>query len=77
MKKISTPNQSILKNLLTDNERYVVYYSFGLLTKDPLSLSETANRMGIGKETVRRIKIRAINKLKESPEVRELFKDFI
>ncbi|MBT4795250.1 MAG: RNA polymerase subunit sigma, partial [Candidatus Marinimicrobia bacterium] len=55
----------------------VIYLYFGFLPKKPMSLAEIAKFTGRGKETVRRIKIRAIDKLKENPEVRELFKDFI
>ena len=77
MSKIHIPNQETLENLLDTDERLVIYLYFGFLPKEPMSLAEIAKFTGKGKETVRRIKIRAINKLKESPEVLELFKDYI
>jgi DNA-directed RNA polymerase sigma subunit (sigma70/sigma32) len=77
MSEIHIPNQETLENLLDTDERLVIYLYFGFLPKEPMSLAEIAKFTGKGKETVRRIKIRAINKLKESPEVLELFKDYI
>ena len=77
MSEIHIPNQETLENLLDTDERLVIYLYFGFLPKEPMSLAEIAKFTGKGKETVRRVKIRAINKLKESPEVLELFKDYI
>mgnify|MGYP003970648161 CR=1 FL=1 len=77
MSEIVIPNQKAIENILDTDERLVIYLYFGFLPKKPMSLAEIAKFTGRGKETVRRIKIRAIDKLKENPEVRELFKDFI
>ena len=77
MNKKVIPNKADLKSLLTDMEREVFYLSFGFLQYEPMSLTEVAKFTGKSKETVRRIKVSLINKLKESPEVRELFKDYI
>ena len=77
MSEIFIPNQKAIENILDTDERLVIYLYFGFLPKKPMSLAEIAKFTGRGKETVRRIKIRAIDKLKENPEVRELFKDFI
>ena len=71
------PNKATLENLLTDKEREIFYFSFGFLQYEPMSLTEVAKFTGKSKETVRRAKVKVINKLKENPEVRELFKDFI
>jgi len=71
------PNKATLENLLTDKEREIFYLSFGFLQYEPMSLTEVAKFTGKSKETVRRAKVKVINKLKENPEVRELFKDFI
>ena len=70
-------NKADLESLLTDKEREVFYLSFGFLQYEPMSLTEVAKFTGKSKETVRRTKVSLINKLKESPEVRELFKDYI
>jgi len=77
MSEIFIPNQKAIEGLLDADERLIIYLYFGLLPKEPMSLAEIAKFTGKGKETVRRIKIRAIDKLKENPEVLELFKDFI
>ena len=77
MNKKVIPNKADLESLLTDKEREVFYLSFGFLQYEPMSLTEVAKFTGKSKETVRRAKVSLINKLKESPEVRELFKDFI
>lgn len=77
MSEIFIPNQKEIESILDTDERLVVYLYFGFLQKEPMSLAEIAKFTGKGKETVRRIKIRAIDKLKENPEVLELFKDFI
>jgi len=77
MSEIHIPNQKTLEDLLNSDERLVIYLYFGFLPKEPMSLAEIAKFTGKSKETVRRIKIRAIDKLKENPEVLELFKDFI
>jgi DNA-directed RNA polymerase sigma subunit (sigma70/sigma32) len=77
MNKKVMPNKATLENLLTDKEREIFYLSFGFLQYEPMSLTEVAKFTGKSKETVRRAKVKVINKLKENPEVRELFKDFI
>ena len=50
---------------------------FGLLHYESMSLTEIAKFTGKSKETTRIRKVNALDKLRESPEVRELFKDFI
>lgn len=77
MNEIKIPNQKTLETLLSSDEKLIIYLYFGFLPKEPMSLAEIAKFTGKGKETVRRIKIRAIDKLKESPEILELFKDFL
>ena len=77
MSEIFIPNQKEIESILDTDERLVIYLYFGFIPKKPMSLAEIAKFTGKGKETVRRLKIRAIDKLKENPEVLELFKDFI
>jgi DNA-directed RNA polymerase sigma subunit (sigma70/sigma32) len=77
MSEIFIPNQKAIESILDTDERLVIYLYFGFLPKKPMSLAQIAKFTGKGKETVRRIKIRAIDKLKENPEVLELFKDYI
>ena len=77
MSEIYIPNQKTIESLLDSDERLIIYLYFGFLPKEPMSLAEIAKFTGKSKETVRRVKIRAIDKLKASPEVLELFKDYI
>ena len=65
-----------LKNLLTETEYDVLVRHLGLLYYEPMSLTEIAKFTGESKETTRRRKVSALDKLRESPKVRELFKDF-
>ncbi len=76
MSEFFIPNQKTIESILDTDERLVIYLYFGFLPKEPMSLAKIAKFTGKGKETIRRIKIRAIDKLKENPEVLELFKDF-
>ena len=71
--EIKIPSQELLENILNSDERHVIYLYFGFLPKNPMSLEDIAKFTGKSKEILRKIKNRAINKLKENSEVGEDF----
>lgn len=57
----------ILKRLdrLEDRERVIVTLRYGLEGEDPLTLKQVGSQLGVTREWVRKIEIRALEKLKE------------
>jgi RNA polymerase primary sigma factor len=50
---------------LNEQERYVLKYRFGLEDQDRLTLEAVGNRIGVSKERVRQIEVKALGKLRE------------
>ncbi|MFB0496318.1 RNA polymerase primary sigma factor [Mucilaginibacter sp. OAE612] len=61
-----------LLNKLNDAERSVVFYHYGLDGHSELSAPEIGNRLGISAERVRQLRNRAIDKLRESANLKKL-----
>ena len=63
-------NESLIQDIkskldrLTDKEKLVIEWSFGLNGKSEVSLSEIGQMIGVGKERVRQIKLKALSKMK-------------
>ncbi len=53
---------------LDDRERSILTLRYGLGGRDPLTLKEIGRRMGVTREWVRKIELRAIRKLYDRPE---------
>src|SRR5699024_5665757 len=51
-------------NTLTDRQRDVIKFYFGIGVEHPLSLEDIGDRFGLTRERVRQIKDKAINKLR-------------
>jgi RNA polymerase primary sigma factor len=60
--------QKLLKRLdrLDERERFVITHRFGLNDQAPQTLKEVGRRLGITREWVRKIELRAIHKLEET-----------
>jgi RNA polymerase primary sigma factor len=56
--------EELLENL-TEKEREVLRYRFGLMGDKPLTLKETGKILGITRERIRQIEIRALKKLRQ------------
>ncbi len=52
---------------LDDRERMILTYRYGLEGVDPLTLKEIGDRLGITREWVRKIEMRAVQKLEAAP----------
>ena len=63
--EISEDRTEVLRRLdrLDERERLVISLRFGLLDGDPLTLKEIGRRIGVTREWVRKIEIRAVSKL--------------
>ena len=61
-----------LLSKLNDAERSVVFYHYGLDGHSELSAPEIGNRLGISAERVRQLRNRAIDKLRESANLKKL-----
>ena len=57
---------------LSERERKVVIYRFGLSGENPLTLEEIGNRLSITRERVRQIQNKAIHKLRDIESIKEL-----
>ncbi len=57
---------------LSPKERIVVQERFGLLDDEPKTLQQIGERLGVTRERVRQIEMRAINKLRRNTKVRKL-----
>jgi len=57
---------------LPDRERRVLEWRFGLAGDAPLTLAEIGRRMGLSRERVRQLERRALDTLRERPEIRRL-----
>lgn len=65
-----------IDSLGSDLERDVLLNRFGLEDGNPRSLEETAHKIGISRERVRRLEARALNKLRH-PERNYILKEYI
>lgn len=61
-----------LLSKLNDAERSVIFYHYGLDGHSELSAPEIGNRLGISAERVRQLRNRAIDKLRESANLKKL-----
>lgn len=66
LKKSNVELNNYLKEVLTDEEMFVLERTFGLNDKAKEELQKIANKKNCSKENVRQIKVRALNKIKES-----------
>ncbi len=57
---------------LPDRERRVLEWRFGLAGDAPLTLAEIGRRMGLSRERVRQLERRALETLRERPDIRRL-----
>ena len=51
-------------NLLPENERQVLYYLFGFVTGEDMTLQAVADKFGVSRERIRQIKVSALRRLK-------------
>src|SRR5439155_18248257 len=56
-----------LLDRLDDRERTIVSLRFGLDGDDPMTLKEVGRRLGVTREWVRKIEVRAVKKLDDAP----------
>jgi predicted transcriptional regulator len=63
-------------NGLAAKERDVLVYRFGLDNGEPMTVDETASRLGISRDRVRLVEARAINKLR-SPQRNYRLKEYV
>jgi len=68
--------RTAIDSLGNDEERDVLLNRFGLDDGNPRTLGETAHRMGISREKVRRIEARALNKLRH-PQRNYMLKEYV
>jgi len=68
--------RTAIDSLGNDEERDVLLNRFGLEDGNPRTLGETAHRMGISREKVRRIEARALNKLRH-PQRNYMLKEYV
>lgn len=66
-----------LQSILTKKELYVLSKRFGLAGEQPKSLEEIGNKLGVTRERVRQIEVKALRKLRNNREFSGRFKDFI
>ncbi|MCX8058709.1 MAG: RNA polymerase sigma factor RpoD/SigA [Spirochaetes bacterium] len=59
-------------NTLTEREREVIMYRFGLYGGEPLSLQEIGNKFNLTKERIRQIEKKALRKLKHPTRIKKL-----
>jgi DNA-directed RNA polymerase specialized sigma subunit len=55
----------VMGSLLTPKERHVIEMSFGLLSYEEMNYNEIGTELELGYEMVRKIKVRAMDKLKD------------
>lgn len=58
---------------LNDRERTIIILRYGLSDKEPMSLEEVGNIIGLSRERVRQIESRALNKIRQMPNVTSLY----
>lgn len=61
---------------LTDKEKEVLFLRFGFNGNKSLSLEKTGQRLGISRERVRQIQVRAQSKLKRSKKIKDLYYEY-
>jgi len=66
----------VIEGLGDDRERDVLVTRFGLEDGTPSTLAETAKRLGISRERVRKVEARALNKLRQ-PQRNKKLKDYV
>ncbi len=65
-----------LLNTLTEREKKVIEYRFGLNSDKPKTLLEVGQIMGYSKERIRQLEYAALTKMRRNPKTKH-FKDFI
>jgi len=63
-------------NSLEPRERYVIELRFGLKNEEQLTLEEIGENLGVTRERVRQIELKALNKLR-TPELSKRLKDYV
>ena len=67
---------SHLLDTLSDREKQIITYRFGINGEQPKTLEQLGSIMGYSKERIRQLEDAALSKIREKEELRH-FKDFI
>lgn len=62
----------ISSSMLSDSEKFIVFNYFGLKTGEPKTLNDIGDDLALSRERVRQLKNRAMEKLRNSPELNDL-----
>ncbi len=65
----------VLENL-TEREKNIIMYRFGMMTGTPMTLEEVGNIYHVTRERIRQIEVKAIRKLRH-PKCKRMLSDFI
>lgn len=69
--ELQTTLNGLVANL-TERERKVIEFRFGLTGQKPLTSLETGKEFGTTRERIRQIEVRALRKLRQSPRIHKL-----
>jgi RNA polymerase sigma factor (sigma-70 family) len=63
---LESDNETLLKalDILDEKEKEIIIHRFGLLDTKPMTLNELGKKLGLTRERVRQLQVRALNKLK-------------
>ncbi len=57
---------------LSPRQAQILNYRFGINGENPLSLKQTAQEMGVTKERIRQIEVKALEKIRQYPKVKKV-----
>lgn len=76
-KQLSLTIDNIIKEKLTDRERWIILIRTGLYDGDKHTLEEIGNAFGLSRERIRQIYNAGLKKLRDDPEICEKLKEYL